>query len=111
MWTITSINADARCDQTLSVHFPKVNCFRSLGTCISDTRLHDFQIGYLYDWPTGSLDPSSYPLCATYSGAVGSGATESVNCNANNSGRFIVVQIPGSNERLTLCEVKVFVSV
>ena len=79
--------------------------------CVSDTRLHDFQIGYLDDWPTGALDPSSYTLCATYCGVVGNGATESVNCDTNNSGRYVVVQIPGSNERLTLCEVKVFVNV
>ena len=80
-----------------------------MSLCFVDERLHDFQIGYLDNWPSGALDPSSYSLCATHSGIIGNGATESVNCDTNHSGRYVVIQIPGSNEVLTLCEVKIFV--
>ena len=50
--------------------------------------------------------PSNYDLCKTYSGVAG--ALTTINCAANIVGRYLIIQIPGVAEVLTLCEVEVF---
>ena len=49
---------------------------------------------------------TNYPLCATYSGKAG--AVTDLICTTDIVGRYVIVQIPGSSEILTLCEVEVF---
>ena len=74
-------------------------------------RLHDFNVGITNSFPIATTPtPMNYQLCSHYTGQVDAGATETVTCNQSASlrGRYVVVQILGQNERLTLCEVKVY---
>ena len=74
-------------------------------------RLHGFNIGITNSSPSDIPPiPTNYQLCFHYEGRVDAGATETIMCNQSVSprGRYVVVQIPGTNKRLTLCEVKVY---
>ena len=70
-------------------------------------RLHDFQVGVSDNCPN-DITPAvtNYPLCATYSGTAG--AVTDISCTAAVVGRYVIVQIPGSSEILTICELEVF---
>ena len=47
--------------------------------------------------------------CASHVGIVGKGASVELMCQPDPVlGRYLVVQIPGERERLTLCEVQVY---
>ena len=50
-----------------------------------------------------------YTLCNHYGGRApdGNDNITIISCNAPVKGRYLVVQIPGSDERLTMCEVEV----
>ena len=51
---------------------------------------------------------TNYPLCATYSGAASAGEMLDIACSDIIVGRHVIIQIPGTSEILTLCEVEVF---
>ena len=76
----------------------------------SDDRLHDFNVGIMDRLLSNgeTIDPSSYTLCGHYSGIAGSGATVTLICSPYAGfAMSVLIQIPGGNERLTLCEVQV----
>ena len=70
-------------------------------------RLHDFQVGVSENSPN-DITPAvtNYPLCATYSGPAG--AVTDISCIAPVDGRYVIVQISGYTEYLTICELQVF---
>ena len=76
-------------------------------TFLLGERLHDFQVGVSQNSPN-DITPAvtNYPLCATYDGRVA--AVTDLICTTAIVGQYVIVQIPGSSERLTLCEVEVF---
>ena len=49
---------------------------------------------------------TNYELCATFTGPVATGASQRLECDV--TGRYLVVQLEGSNKRLTMCEVEVY---
>jgi len=77
-----------------------------------DQRLHDMNIGMTYRNPnnfqgearTSVLDMR---LCTHHVGPVEIGGKQ-IDCDQPAVGRFLLVQIPGDNEILTLCEIEVF---
>ena len=72
-------------------------------------RLHDFNVGVTSLDPTvAPPSPSTYSLCAAFVGVAG--PTVNITCNTGIVGRYVVIQIPGSGQMLTLCEVEVFTS-
>ena len=75
-------------------------------TILSGERLHDFFIGVTYgDFPK----PVSYPLCRQqYTGAATNGEILDIQCDPGVKGQYVWIQIPGTRETLTLCEVQVF---
>ena len=48
---------------------------------------------------------TNYPLCAAYSGVAG--RVTNISCTPAVAGRYVIIQIPGVNETLTLCEVEI----
>ena len=51
----------------------------------------------------------NYPLCNTYVGVAGTGERVVVWCEPSPlEGRYVIVQIPGSWEAITVCEVEVY---
>ncbi len=50
-------------------------------------------------------DFSGYEDCGQYSGSVGLGLADGVDCSPAIDGRYVAVQILGTNEELTICEV------
>jgi hypothetical protein len=70
-------------------------------------RLHDFVVG-VTNISSQDVIPAvtNYPICGNYVGAVIAGGTVAFECSLE--GRYVVVQIPGNMEILTLCEVEVF---
>ena len=74
------------------------------------SRLHDFNIGLTDDHPLSvAPSPDNYQLCAQYNGTVDTGATIYMSCDHRcTMGRYLIVQIPGDMETLTLCEVEVY---
>ena len=73
----------------------------------SGFRLHDFHIGVTTVSPEVETPVvNNYPLCHVFNGIAG--AQTSITCSQCNWGRYVIVQIPGNEEVLTLCEVKVF---
>ena len=76
---------------------------------VTAERLHDFSVGLLDDNPTSTTPVAGeYPLCATHAGSVSAGAKVEMTCSILAKGRYVIVQIPGSSEILTLCEVQVY---
>ena len=77
----------------------------------SAERLHDFKVVVSDLSPdTNPPDPSDYTVCAEYTGPAPGGdiMPTSINCPNRPWGRYLIIQIPGDNEILTLCEVEVF---
>ena len=56
--------------------------------------------------PDSGMDESM--LCGDHEGAAGYMTT--INCDPPARARYVVITIPGNNERLTLCEVEVYSS-
>ena len=50
----------------------------------------------------------AYRLCGTYQGSVPAGEWGEITCSPNANGRYVIIQIPGANEILMMCEVEVF---
>ena len=75
----------------------------------SGSRLHDFLIGVTkVDLVTAPI-PGNYPLClGQYSGAATDGQILDLECDTGVSGRYVWIQILGTDEILTLCEVEVY---
>ena len=72
-------------------------------------RLHDFYIGVLPNDIEGKPVPGSYPLCQPqYSGPAAHNDILDLNCNPGTKGRYVLIQVPGNSEILTLCEVEVY---
>ena len=78
---------------------------------ISGPRLHDFKVGVTDVSPLLSPpNTTSSQLCGTYTGDVLSGTYANVSCTPNtNLGRYVIIQMPGTNETLCMCEVEVYV--
>ncbi len=89
--------------------FRKSLIFQLLQLIFSAHRLHDFNVGLVEREVSygETIDPASYPLCTHYTGAVPSGATVILDCDYSGAALVVLIQIPGTNERLTLCEVQV----
>ena len=47
-------------------------------------------------------------MCGTYEGSAPAGEWVEVTCSSNAHGRYLIIQIPGARQILTLCEVQVF---
>ena len=77
-------------------------------------RLADFYIRVGQTFSTtdqGSFNPNTYTLCHYQSTAVGEGETRKFECDDPVGGRYVTVHFPQSGaERLTLCEVAVFIT-
>lgn len=75
-------------------------------------RLRNFLVG-MTNIPPSVSSPTvttAHSLCATYNASVDPGSTVSVACDWNASpGRYLFIQIQGSMETLSLCEVQVYV--
>ena len=73
----------------------------------TDERLHDFHAGLSNNSPNAVVPAlTNYHVCGKYHGAVGAGAWATVHCHMM-AARYVIVQIPGDKEVLTLCEVQV----
>ena len=51
-----------------------------------------------------SSSGSNYEVCGQFNGIVGPSAPATVTCSQLQQGRYVAVQIPGTNEQLTICE-------
>ncbi len=56
----------------------------------------------------GNFLTSGYIQCGTYSGAVGLSSVAEIVCTKPIEGSHVAVQIMGTNEQLTVCEVFVY---
>ena len=74
----------------------------------TEERLHDFSIKVGYSFSKVRFDASNYATCAEVAGHPAKGTSTSYTCRVPVIGQFVVVQIEGSSEILTLCEVRVF---
>ena len=80
---------------------------------IKGWRLHDFNVGVTDTDPTiesPNPSPSNYDLCGSYNGVVCDGGIVDMVCDVSTRGRYVIVQILGTSQVLTLCEVQVFES-
>ena len=78
-------------------------------TSLTGERLHNFNVGLTNNSPA-EIAPSlsNYNVCLHYGGTVPQGDTVSLQCEQScRMGRYLVVQIQGAAETLTLCEVEV----
>ena len=78
-----------------------------------DTRLHDFVIYTTNtmptrDQPAPSADAATSTICGRYPGVAPRAAMTSVQCDDVVTGRYVVIQIPGGGNYLTLCEVEIY---
>ena len=73
---------------------------------LSAANLHDFDV--LVGHPFNSDNFDSYSQCGHFSGSVNLGVAASVDCPSKPEGSVVVVQIEGSNEILTICEIFVY---
>ena len=67
------------------------------------SRLHDFNVGVTKN--------GAYSLCTQYKGSATNGQVLTLHCTAPIQGRYVTIQIPGSDEILTLCEVEIYEAV
>ena len=75
----------------------------------SGERFHDFKIGVTNDSPndvTPAVD--NYPLCYSHTGTLTNGPEFTADCTTPTAGRYVIIQVPGENEFLQICEVKVY---
>ncbi len=72
-------------------------------------RLSNFKILVGNQFDQSSFDSSGYSTCASVQGALGAGETRQTICDQAAIGRYVVVQLTGS-DYLTLCEVAVYAS-
>ena len=80
-----------------------------LGFRILGDRLHDFNVDVLdYDPSLLSPNKQTRKACGTYEGAVSNGDWAEVVCAPSARGSYVIIQIPGEDEVLSLCEVEVF---
>ena len=79
-------------------------CYSSL--FFTEQRLADFAIGVMSTAPPGVIVPGSYELCHQYVGIELGNA--SITCDNSTVGRYLIVQIAGTNKYLTMCEVLVY---
>ena len=76
---------------------------------LSGGRLHDFFIGVTNKDFTTAPKLGNYPLCrARYSGSTTNGQVLDLKCDPGVRGRYVLIQVPGYDQILTLCEVQVF---
>ena len=76
---------------------------------LSGERLHDFFIGVTFVDFTTKPQPGNYSLCRTqYMAAATDGQILDLHCDPGVEGRYVCIQVLGSNQPLTLCEVQVF---
>jgi hypothetical protein len=71
--------------------------------------LHDFDVGVLYvehDNIVEALATIDFHLCGRYDGDVGPSEDAVIRCDQE--GNYLIIQIPGEEEILTLCEVMVY---
>ena len=73
--------------------------------CTSEERLHDFNVKVLPTFNPSNPNAEAGALCAHHAGAAGDIAT--VTCTGKPRGSFVMIQIPGDDEMLVLCEVDV----
>ena len=78
-------------------------------------RLRYFTVGLVDDVDLLNENPTlvaptmaSFSLCGQYLGEVPAGEWGVVNCWPNAHGRYLVIQIVGEHDCLTLCEVQAF---
>ena len=70
--------------------------------------MHDVVIYLGSSFIKGSFLQHNYIICGHYTGAVGLGVTGMIMCSQPTKARYVVVQIHGDNEQLTVCEIFVF---
>ena len=71
----------------------------------SEARLHDFNVKVLPTFNPSNPNAEAGALCAHHAGAAGNIVT--VTCTRKPRGSFVMIQIPGDSEVLSLCEVEV----
>ena len=79
---------------------------------LSGDRLKDFYVGVTDNLPTTvapTPSPINYELCHHYAGQVPQGARERILCDGPVTGRYLIVQLTGTNY-LTLCAVEAYAS-
>jgi hypothetical protein len=70
-------------------------------------RLHNFQVGLSHSSPSAVAPAvTNYHVCGTHRPEVRPSAWVTIDCHRK-AGRFVIVQICGKKEILTLCEVEV----
>ena len=72
--------------------------------------LQDFEIYIGSASADGNFPSNGYKLCKKFPGSVTSGDAIKINCTSVTTGRFVAIQMLGTNKVLTLCEVDVFPS-
>jgi hypothetical protein len=75
-----------------------------IGVSLQDVLVGVFDTTYHSLWDY--VKNMDYPICGRYSGTFGSGETATMKCSKD--GNYVVVQILGDNQILTLCEVMVY---
>ena len=70
--------------------------------------LHDFVIYTTLTMPTPSLDDPGTRICTRYHGVAPGGLLPRIPCDWGVTGQFVIVQILGDDECLTLCEVGIY---
>ena len=76
-------------------------------TQFSGDRLHDFEVLVGSDVPEEGINTELYQSCYSHEGTM-SETQMVISCANGVSGSVLVITIPGSYERLTLCEVQVY---
>ena len=76
--------------------------------------MHDFVI-YTTDYmpqeddiTAPSADAPTSTICTRYNGVAPPRLLPSIQCDTRMTGRYVVIQIPGPSETLTLCEVEIY---
>ena len=60
------------------------------------------------DSPPPSADAATSTICGRYTGVAPRAAITSVQCDDVVTGRYVVIQIPGPDNCLALCEVEIY---
>ena len=71
-------------------------------------RPHDLYVGVTTDDFASTPQPGNYTLCQPqFCGAAAIGHVVELECDVGVKGRYVWIQLPGSAENLTICEVEV----